>query len=950
VLHTGRPELFLVSGYSGIGKSSVVHELHKPVVRRRGLFLSGKFDQFQRDIPYATLAQVIRGLVQQLLAGTDEELARWRERLNRAWEDQGQALVDLVPQLEVVVGKQPALQMLPPHEAQHRFHRVVRHFLGVFATAEQPLVVFLDDLQWADLSSLQLIQQQMSQAETLPVMWIGAYRDNEVTSAHPRVSVLEQARKAGARLTEIRLEPLSLEQVQQLVTDALPGVSAELVAPLSALVHEKTGGNPFFLLQWMMTLNQDGLLARTPGGGWRWDAEGVRARGYSDNVVDFMVGKLRQLPARTQELLRLAACVGNAFPLQLLGALSGQGEVEEVEQGLEPALQESLVVRAGPEQYRFLHDRIQQAAHVLTSETERKALHLRIGRLLLKSLSPEQLRERIFDVVISQLNVGMELIDDPVERHELARLNVQAGEKAEAAVAHLPGIAYFTAAFALIPGEPWETDYELAFKAQMGRARCEFQTGNIVGARARAEEVRSRARTRADTTAAYCLKSDSYMATGEFPAAISCSLECLAMLGIPMSREPTREELAAAHEEVMALLGERPIESLIDLPPMTDLDMKVVMGALSSLFPKAFATNHQLAITVLSRMVSLTLRHGFTDAAALGYAWFGVLTGTLFKRYREGYAWAVLGRAAVEKYNLSFYRTMVLLGLQGISSWTQPLSVVEEIALTGFQWSLQVGNFYYASFFAYGIVAFRIAMGHNLEDVYQESTSRMEFVVKSGAVEARDMLLPSQRYVQQLRGYSRSFATLSGEGFDEQAFEAGLTLERSAPLRAWYWIVKVQSRFLCGSYREALEAAKQTDELIWTMFLSIALREFLLYRALTRRDLPRARADGGRGAGAAGGTAGRGGTCLRGGHPRGAGEWGPPVRGVGQRAGGELLAHAAGSARRHCLRARGLGGVSAVGGPGQGPAPGGGMYSGPGESCARPTRSWSSGWRRAHAI
>ncbi len=452
VAQGGRPELFLVRGYSGIGKSAVVHELHKPVVRQRGFFLSGKFDQFQRDVPYATLAQAIRGLTQQLLASTDEELARWSQHLNEAWEGQGQVLVDVVPQLELVAGKQPPVQELPPSEACHRFNRVFRKFLGVFATPEHPLVVFLDDLQWADLASLQLIHHLLVHPETPPVLLIGAYRDNEVGPSHPLAHTLEGLRKAGARMTELLLEPLRLEEVRQLVADALPGAGDAVVEPLSALAREKTGGNPFFLLQFMLTLHQDGLLVRTPEGPWRWDAEAIRARGYSDNVVDFMAGKLRQLPLDTQHLLRLAACVGNSFPLHMLSLLAHTRESYSVEQGLEPALQEGLLMRAGTEeQYRFLHDRIQQAAHALIPEEERQSVHLRIGRLLLASLSPESVQEKLFDIV-SQLNAGAELIDNAEERLRVARLNAEAGRKAKASTAFRSAVAYLTTALQLLPG------------------------------------------------------------------------------------------------------------------------------------------------------------------------------------------------------------------------------------------------------------------------------------------------------------------------------------------------------------------------------------------------------------------------------------------------------------------------------------------------------------------
>ncbi|WNG34071.1 AAA family ATPase [Archangium violaceum] len=831
VLLHGKPELFLVSGYSGIGKSAVVHELHKPVVQRRGFFLSGKFDQFQRDIPYSTLAQAIRGLVQQLLAGTDEDIARWRHQVNQTWGSHGQALVDLVPQLEVVVGKQPPLQELPPTEARHRLYRVIRQFLQVFATPEHPLVMFLDDLQWADLASLKLIQLLLSESETPPVQWIGAYRDNEVSPSHPLVPVLEEVRKADARVTDIRLEPLNADQVTQLVRDTLPGVEENMAAALSALVHEKTGGNPFFLLQLMVTLNQDGLLVREPGGGWRWNAEGVRSKDYSDNVVDFMLDKLRQFPAGTQHLLQLAACVGNTFSVQMLGTLADLEELEDVEQRLEPALQEGILTRVGPEQYRFLHDRIQQAAHTLSSEEERKAIHLRIGRLLLRRLSQEEVNDKIFDVV-SQLNAGVELLHEPSGRHQVARLNAQAGKKAEAAVAPRPAITYFTTAFALIPGDPWETDYALAFQVRLARARCELQVGNTAEARRLAEELLSRARDHEDATAASSLKSASLLAEGDPQGSITCMRECLAKLGISLSSHPTGEEAAAAYEEVHTLLGGRSVESLLELPLMTDPDMKRVMRALSTLWEAAYVANANLLIIVLSRMVSLTLRHGFTADAVPGFGWLGGIAGSGFKQYQEGLTLGLLARGFVERYDLTALRTTAFLSLHLITNWTQPLSVSQELLLSCFQHGLQSGDFVKASYGSISFLEVRLAMGQNLEDISKDVLSRGEFVRKAGLKDPQDIIACFQAYVQQLRGGSLSFDTLSGNGFDEQAFEATLTPQRMGTTRCEYWLIKLQSRFMCGAYREALEAANKAAELLWGVVGSITGREYHLYRAL----------------------------------------------------------------------------------------------------------------------
>ncbi|EPX57592.1 Two-component sensor histidine kinase [Cystobacter fuscus DSM 2262] len=832
VLSGGQAELMLVRGYSGIGKSSLVQELHKPVVQRRGFFLSGKFEQFQRDIPYATLAQAIRGVVQQLLAGSDEELARWRERLQAAWGDQGRLLVDIVPQLELVVGRQPPVEELPPTESRSRFNQVFRQFLGVFATPEQPLVLFLDDVQWADQASLQLLQHLLTHPDTPPLLLLGAYRDNEVSPEHPLQLTLAAVRKSGARVTDLQLEPLSLEQVRQLVADALPGAGPGLVAPLSEMVREKTGGNPFFLHQLMLTLDRDGLLVRTPEGGWTWDAERVQAMGYSDNVVDFLVDKLRELPARVQRLLHLAACVGHVFSLSMLSTLSKQEDVGEMEQGLGPALQEGLVMRDGPEQYRFLHDRIHQAAHALISEAEQKAIHLRIGRAMLASLSPEELRERLFDVV-SQLNAGAELIHEPAERHRLARLNAEAGLKAKAAIAHRPASIYFTHAFALIPGDPWETDAWLAFKVRLERAACELQSGNGAEASLLAEELPLRARTLADMVAASHVRSDIFIGTGRIQEACACMLQCLALLGIEIPARPSQEEAAEAYAEVWALLGTRPIGSLIDLPLMVDPDVKMKMIALSSLFASAYFTNIHLLIIVLSRMVVLSLRHGFTESSVPGFSWLGVMAGPFFKQYREGYALGMLAREFVERHNLTHRRPNVLYSLQFISYWSQPFSVTQEIILGAFHHSVQASDVLTASYSVMSIILNRTAMGHNLDDVYQDSLVRADFARKVGSVDAQDILRVYQRYVQQLRGYSLSFDTLSGEGFDETAFEAALTSARMTSLWSAYFITRLRSRYMCGAYAEALESADQAVGVLWVLKISINMLDFHLFRALS---------------------------------------------------------------------------------------------------------------------
>src|SRR6266446_6018760 len=410
MVKSGRPELLLVSGYSGIGKSSVVNELHKVLVPPRGLFASGKFDQYKRDIPYATLAQAFRKLIQSLLGKSEAELSRWREALRQTLEPNGRLMVNLVPQLELIIGDQPPVPELSPQDAQRRFQVVFRRFLGVFAWPEHPLVLFLDDLQWLDAATLDLVEDLMTRSQLQHLMLIGAYRDNEVTAAHPLVRKLEAIRNAGAPVQEVRLAPLARADVGQLVADALRCEPTD-ASPLAELVHEKTAGNPFFVIQFLSALADEGLLAFDHGAArWSWDLGRVHAKGYTDNVVDLMVGKLSRLPAMTQEALQHLACLGNTADLTTLALVRGTSE-EQIHADLWEAVRLELIERLDGG-YRFVHDRVQEAAYSLIPEPSRADAHLRIGRLL-AAHTPKDEREEIIFEIVNQLNRSVALISSP---------------------------------------------------------------------------------------------------------------------------------------------------------------------------------------------------------------------------------------------------------------------------------------------------------------------------------------------------------------------------------------------------------------------------------------------------------------------------------------------------------------------------------------------------------
>jgi predicted ATPase len=461
---TGNSEVILVSGYSGIGKTSLVSEIHKPILRQRGYFIAGKFDQFKRNIPYAALIQGFSELIRQLLTESAPQIANWKEQILTALGENGQIIIDVIPQVELIIGTQPEVPQLEPTESQNRFNRVFQRFIRVFAQQSHPLVLFLDDLQWADSASLKLIQLLTTDIDSQYLLMIGAYRDNETSPTHPLILTLEEIQKTGATVNNIILETLSLTTVNQLVTDTLG--DSQRTNLLAKLLFNKTQGNPFFLTQLLQAIYAERLLQFDfTEGRWLWDLEQIQAIGITDyNVVELVARNIQKLSEDTQKVIKLAACIGNQFNLEVLAIVS-ENTLLTTADNLWEALQAGLILPLSnaykiplffdaEEQgslnlneyrvsYKFLHDRVQQAAYSLIAEEEKKATHLKIGQLLLQKTAKYALEDNIFDIV-NQLNIGRELITEPLENYEVAKLNFLAGKKAKIATAYEAAVKYLT--------------------------------------------------------------------------------------------------------------------------------------------------------------------------------------------------------------------------------------------------------------------------------------------------------------------------------------------------------------------------------------------------------------------------------------------------------------------------------------------------------------------------
>ena len=561
VIASGTPELVLVSGYSGIGKSSVVNELHRALVPPRGLFAAGKFDQYKRDIPYATLAQALRTLVRQILVKSEAEVDQWRCALMEAVEPNGQLIVSLVPEVEFIIGKQPPVPDLPPRDAQNRFQLVFRRFLGAFARPEHPLALFLDDLQWLDAATLDLLEHLVTSPDVRHLLLVGAYRDNEVGPSHPLLRTLEAIRKAGARVQKIVLAPLGCNDIAQLIADAMH-CEPERVQPLAQLVQEKTGGNPFFGIQFFAALGEEGLLTFDPdAAAWRWNLDRIRAKGITDNVVELMAAKVGRLPGSALSVLKTLACLGAVAQPAALSRFSDAPEAE-INAALREAVRSGLVcLRDGA--YAFVHDRVQEAVYALIPDAERAATHLRIGRVLASQMTPAELEETIFETV-NQFNRGATLINSTSERIRVAAFNLTAGKRAKASTAYASALTYFTAGRMLPGPDAWTLGHEMKFDLELHCAECEFLTGELARAEQRLSALLEHAASLVDRAAVTRLQVALYTTLDRFDRAIEVGLAYLRHAGVEWSRYPTDQDVRNEYDRMRRLLARRPLEQTLD--------------------------------------------------------------------------------------------------------------------------------------------------------------------------------------------------------------------------------------------------------------------------------------------------------------------------------------------------------------------------------------------------
>ncbi|MEO1430475.1 MAG: AAA family ATPase [Cyanobacteria bacterium J06633_8] len=704
-------ELMLVAGFSGIGKTALINEVHKPIVKQRGYFIKGKFDQFNRNIPLSAFVQAFRDLIAQLLGESDAQLSIWKTKILQALGDNAQVIVDVIPELEKIIGEQPPVAELSGNAAENRFNLLFQKFLQVFTTKEHPLVIFLDDLQWADSASLKLIQLLMSESETNYLLLIGAYRDNEVFPAHPLILTLEDISKTQGIINTITLAPLTEENFNKLVADTLH-CSLSIAKPLTHLIYQKTFGNPFFSTQFLKALYEDGLIKFDfDNGSWICDISQVKSLAITDDVVELMAHQIQKLPDSTQEILKLAACVGNQFDLDTLAVISQQSQIETAA-ALWRALQEEIILPQnevykfylGEEQplnqtqdsqvvnYKFLHDRVQQAAYSLIPEAEKQATHYRIGKLLLQKIPIEIRQDRIFELV-NQLNYGTSLITEQKERTQLAKLNLIACGKAKSAIAYQAGREYANIGLSLLGENAWASQYNLTLAFHDLAVELASLCGDFEIMEDLIEEVIANAHSKLEQVNVYRIRILSLVSQNKLTSAIAIAQQFLQKLGVTFPQKPTQKDAQQAIAVINELMADRKIEDLVNLPLMTDEEKIAIVQINNSIMPVVFISNPLLFPLVVCSSIKLSIEYGNTSASAYAYSCYSMIAFNLQQDVDKGVEFGNLALQVASKLNAKtakpeVFSTVGLFILHRKYHIQKTLPILQE----GYKIALEVGN------------------------------------------------------------------------------------------------------------------------------------------------------------------------------------------------------------------------------------------------------------------
>ncbi|MBW4594472.1 MAG: AAA family ATPase [Brasilonema angustatum HA4187-MV1] len=832
-------ELMLVAGYAGVGKTALVQELYKPITAKHGYFISGKFDQFRRNIPYSAIVDALQKLVQQLLGEPDEQVQQWRSRLLTALGSNGQIIIDVIPEVELIIGKQLPAPEVGATEAQNRFNLTFQRFVRAFCAKEHPLVIFLDDLQWIDFATLKLIELILLDEQTQYLFLIGAYRDNEVTPTHSLVLTLKKLRNQGAMLQQIILTPLTLEPLSQLIAETLHH-NPDTVRSLAQAVSRKTEGNPFFVGEFLKLLYGENLLTfNAQQLSWQWNLAEIEAQEITDNVVELLLRQLQKLPEATQQIFCLAACVGAEFDLETL-AIVCEKSPKAIFQDLVAAIQAGLIQPVSEldenllvQEYKFLHDRVQQAAYALIDELQKQAVHLQIGHNLLEKTSQEQRSDRLF-AIVDHFNHGVELVTAQPERTEIARLNLMAGQKAKAATAYEAAFKYFTTGLKLLNPESWQSEYDLTLALYSEAAGAAYLHGRFSEMEHFVEVVLDHAKTVVDKVQVYDTRIQGYLSQGNSEEALELGLAVLKLLVVPLIETPSQLDVQSRLEETAALLAGREIEDLINLPRMTALEPLAAMNILTNIAVTASMVSPAVMILIVCKMVDLSLNYGNATWSPLSYASYGVVLGAVVQDIELGYKFGQLALSLTERSNIQEGRskTLTIFSANIMPSKVHFRKTIP-ILVDAYQNGVETGDFEFASYAACNICCYRFFAGDELTQLENKTASYSKAIRQIRRKTSLNWIAVLWQTILNLLGRSENPSCLVGSVYDEEQALLHATAIKNSTEIHYFCLNKLILCYLFGEYHQAAQTAdfaKQASEDVIEML-------FLFYDSLVLLSL-----------------------------------------------------------------------------------------------------------------
>jgi predicted ATPase/signal transduction histidine kinase len=850
----GHHELVLISGTPGVGKSALVTQFSRWIARNGGLFVGGKFDQLQRNVPFSGLAQAFQALARRILVEDGSALATWRERIEDAVSPNCRVLIDMVPELGRILGPQPAPSEVGPLEAKNRFVLAVTRFVSVFARREHPLTLFLDDLQWIDPASLDLLGQWMADNSLRHLLLVGAYREGEVDNTHPLKMSMAAWRNVATTLYEIHVGPLGVDDLTQLAADALNS-NPEDVRALGAVMLNKTAGNPFFARRLLLFLHTQGLIRFVPEAlAWQWDTSEIARTPIAESVVDLMTQAIGYLPAQTQTLLQIGACIGHRFDLATLADASGLSR-SDVTRTLQPALADGLLsgrmevestrddaielpsdVDRVPQSYQFSHDRVQQAAYVMSSASRRRELHVAIGRRMLHSVGDSGLDANLFEIV-DQLNLGSSLMQDPVERLQLAKLNLTAGRKAHASAAYKAAGDYLQAAIHLLPDDPWLAQSELTFALHRERAECAYLTGQHEIAEKYVTAALAHAHSRVAKSELYSLRVLAATVVGDWPAALRWGREGLAVFGQawPLDNLGDANEIEAI--AVIQNLEGRPIGRLVDEAEVQDVEIRASMRLLSLLGPPAYFSGAEVLTFLVCRAANLSLRNGPSAYSAFAYVLYGAIHNARTKEYDVGYAFGNLALALVRRFadRAEESRVLEVFSLV-VHGWKAHIRESLPLVKEGYRAGVVSGELAYAAFNLNSVLINGLPSGVSLTELLADADVALDFARRHANRTSVEIALPFRQFACSLMGATRSPGSFDDDEFAETAFleEA----KDNATALGNFWVARLQAAYLLGDAESVERSVREGEKHVNAGILGmIPSAEFVFYSALSHVEV-----------------------------------------------------------------------------------------------------------------